>query len=75
MAEKGLDVSDGPLRNSVVYKVVQALRHATRRRAVVLVEKRGGVCVWGILPVNSCTGTSTPSTAWTERADNDANAR
>lgn len=50
MGEKGLDISDGPLRNSVVYKVVQALRHATRRRAVVLVEKRGGLCVWS-LPV------------------------
>lgn len=46
MVEKGLDVSDAPLRNSVVYKVVQALRHAARRRAVVMVEKRGGLCVW-----------------------------
>lgn len=50
MGEKGLDISDGPLRNSVVYKVVQALRHATRRRTVVMVEKRSGLCVWG-LPV------------------------
>lgn len=48
MGEKGLDISDGPLRNSVVYKVVQALRHATRRRAVALVEKRDGLCVWGL---------------------------
>ena len=46
MTEKGLDASDGPLRNSVVYKVVQALRHAARRNAVVLDGKRGGQCVW-----------------------------
>ncbi len=46
MCEKGLDVSDGPLRNSVVYKVVQALRHAARRRVVVMIEKRAGICVW-----------------------------
>ncbi|MCG6113507.1 MAG: hypothetical protein MEQ74_15390 [Paracoccus sp.] len=46
MGEKDLDISDGPLRNSVVYKVVQALRHAARRRTVVLIEKRGGLCVW-----------------------------
>lgn len=42
MIEKGLDASDAPL----LYKVVQALRHAARRRAVVMAEKRGGLCVW-----------------------------
>lgn len=47
MCEKGLDVSDTPLRNSVVYKVVQALRHAKRRNAVRMIEKRKGLCVWG----------------------------
>lgn len=46
MGEKGLDVSDAPLRNSVVYKVVQALRHAKRRNAVRMIEKKGGLCVW-----------------------------
>lgn len=46
MSEKGLDPSDVPLRNSVVYEVVQALRHAFRRHAVVMVEKRRGLCVW-----------------------------
>lgn len=49
MSEKGLDASDVPLRDSVVYKVVQALRHAARRNAVVLAEKRGGLCVWGLV--------------------------
>ncbi|WP_231582056.1 hypothetical protein [Puniceibacterium sp. IMCC21224] len=49
MGEKGLDVSDTPLRNSVVYKVVQALRHARRRNAVRMLEKRGGLCVWGAI--------------------------
>lgn len=47
MGEKGLDVSDTPLRNSVVYKVVQALRHARRRNAVQMLEKNKGLCVWG----------------------------
>lgn len=46
MAERGLDSSDTALRNSVVFKVVQALRHARRRRLVRLVEKRKGMCVW-----------------------------
>lgn len=48
MGKKGLDASNVTLRNSVVYKVVQALRHAARRRAVVMVEKRAGLCVWGM---------------------------
>lgn len=47
MAERGLDVGDGTLRNCIVYKVVQALRHHQRRGRVRLVEKRKGVCVWG----------------------------
>ena len=46
MCEHKLDVSDTPLRNSVVFKVVQALRHAARRNAVIMVEKRKGICVW-----------------------------
>lgn len=46
MAERKLDVSDGTLRNSVVFKVVQALRHAARRKLVRMVEKRKGMCVW-----------------------------
>ncbi|TRD14536.1 hypothetical protein [Palleronia caenipelagi] len=46
MAEKGLEITDTPLRNSVVYKVVQALRHARRRDAVRMLEKRKGCCVW-----------------------------
>lgn len=46
MAERQLDVADPPLRNSVVFKVVQALRHAKRRRLVEMVEKRKGMCVW-----------------------------
>jgi hypothetical protein len=46
MCERQLDVSDTTLRNSVVFKVVQALRHATRRRLVRMVEKRKGMCLW-----------------------------
>jgi hypothetical protein len=46
MAARKLDVADATLRNSVVFKVVQALRHAKRRRLVRMVEKRKGVCVW-----------------------------
>jgi hypothetical protein len=47
MVERGLDAADTALRNSVVFKVVQALRHAKRRRLVRMVEKRKGMCVWG----------------------------
>ena len=46
MAERDLDISDTALRNSVVFKVVQALRHAKRRKLVRMVEKRKGMCVW-----------------------------
>lgn len=46
MVERKLDASDTALRNSVVFKVVQALRHAARRKLVRMVEKRKGVCVW-----------------------------
>jgi hypothetical protein len=46
MVERKLDVSDTTLRNSVVFKVVQALRHAARRKLVRMVEKRKGTCVW-----------------------------
>ena len=46
MCERKLDVSDAPLRNSVVFKVVQSLRHAERRGIVTMVEKRKGHCVW-----------------------------
>lgn len=46
MVERKLDASDATLRNSVVFKVVQALRHARRRKLVRMVEKRKGMCVW-----------------------------
>ena len=46
MVERELDATDGTLRNSVVFKVVQALRHARRRRLVRMLEKRKGMCVW-----------------------------
>lgn len=46
MVERKLDASDGTLRNSVVFKVVQALRHAARRRLVRMARKRKGMCVW-----------------------------
>jgi len=46
MVERGLDVTDTTLRNSVVFKVVQALRHAARRKLVRMIEKRKGMCIW-----------------------------
>ena len=46
MIERRLDATDATLRNSVVFKVVQALRHAARRKHVRMVEKRKGMCVW-----------------------------
>jgi hypothetical protein len=46
MAKRGLDNSDTALRNSVVFKVVQALRHAKRRKLVRMAEKRKGMCIW-----------------------------
>ena len=47
MAERNLNISDTALRKSVVFKVVQALRHAKRRKLVKMIEKRKGMCVWG----------------------------
>lgn len=46
MVARDLEVTDAALRNSVVFKVVQALRHAKRRKLVRMVEKRKGMCVW-----------------------------
>ncbi|WP_423209918.1 hypothetical protein [Paracoccus yeei] len=46
MAERDLEISDTALRNSVVFKVVQALRHAKRRKLVRMVENRKGMCLW-----------------------------
>ncbi len=34
------------LRNSVVFKVVQALRHAKRHKLARMVEEHKGTCVW-----------------------------
>lgn len=46
MIERRLDATDATLRNLVVFKVVQALRHAARRKHVRMVAKRKGMCVW-----------------------------
>jgi hypothetical protein len=52
MCERKLEVSDTtPLRNSVVFKIVQSLRHAERRMLVAMVEKRKGICVWSAADV------------------------
>ncbi|HEV7251622.1 MAG TPA: hypothetical protein VGN97_00770 [Mesorhizobium sp.] len=48
MVEKELDPTDTALRNSVVYKTVQALRQVKRRRKVRMVEKQGGMCLWAL---------------------------
>ncbi|WP_282078871.1 hypothetical protein [Epibacterium ulvae] len=45
--QRDLDISDTALRNSVVFKIVQALRHAKRRKLVRMIEKKKGMCVWG----------------------------
>lgn len=45
IAELGLDISYSALRTSVVFKVVQALRHAKRRKLVRMIEKRKGMYV------------------------------
>lgn len=63
MAERDLEISDAALRNSVVFKVVQALRHAKRRKLVRLVEKRKGMCLWATGDaVRLLVVASTPST-------------
>ncbi len=46
IVERDLEITDTALRNSLVFKVVQALRHAKRRTLVRMVEKRQGMCVW-----------------------------
>ena len=43
MCARNFDATDATLRNSVVFKVVQALRRAARRKLVVMVEKRKGM--------------------------------
>lgn len=62
MCARQLDISDTTLRNSVIFKVVQALRHAARRRLVTMVEKRKGMCVWGVGEKVSLRVASSPST-------------
>lgn len=43
---KGLDESDGVLRKTVAYRIVQALSIAAKRGRIVSPGKRGGVRVW-----------------------------
>ncbi|MCC5972648.1 MAG: hypothetical protein JJT81_01205 [Rubellimicrobium sp.] len=45
MVERDLQITDRVLRNSVVFEVVRALRHAKRHKLVRMVEKRQGMCV------------------------------
>ena len=61
MCERNLDATDTALRNSVVFKVVQALRHAARRKVVTMVEKRRGICIWISVGGLSLRVASTPS--------------
>ena len=61
MCERNLEVTDTALRNSVVFKVVQALRHAARRNAVTMVEKRKGICVWAAVAGLKPLPANTPS--------------
>jgi hypothetical protein len=61
MCERDLDPTDTALRNSVVFKVVQALRHAARRKIVVMVEKRKGMCIWSAGPAVTLRVANSPS--------------
>ena len=61
MRARDLDATDTTLRNSVVFKVVQALRHAARRKLVVLVDKRKGMCIWAAGPAITLRVANSPS--------------
>ena len=61
MTERKLDVSDKTLGKSVIFKVVQSLRHASRRKLVRMVEKRKGMCIWAIGEAVSLRVANNPS--------------
>jgi hypothetical protein len=61
MRARDLDATDATLRNSVVFKVVQALRHAARRKLVVMVEKQKGMCIWSAGPAITLRVANSPS--------------
>jgi len=61
MCERNLEVTDTALRNSVVFKVVQALRHAARRNAVTMARKQKGICVWAAVAGLKPLPANTPS--------------
>jgi len=46
---KGLDQSDDVLRQSITYKIVQALRLQAKRDKIVMLPKRKGVRVWSLI--------------------------
>lgn len=54
MRARDLDATDATLRISVAFKVVQALRHAARRKLVVMIEKRKGMCIWRLAQQSRC---------------------
>ena len=61
MCARDLDASDATLRGSVVFKVVQALRHAARRKLVVVVSKNRGMCLWAAGPMITLRPANSPS--------------
>jgi predicted DNA-binding protein (UPF0251 family) len=61
MCARGLDAKDATLRNSVVFKVVQSLRDAARRKIVIMVEKRKGMCIWSAGPAITLRVANSPS--------------
>ncbi len=61
MHARELDATDVTLRNSVVFKVVQALRHAARRKLVVMIDKRKGMCIWAAGPAITLRVANSPS--------------
>jgi hypothetical protein len=61
MCERSREPTDTALRNSVVFKVVQSLRHAARRKIVVMVEKHKGMCIWSVGPAVTLRVANSPS--------------
>ena len=43
---KGMDAKDAVLRQSIAFRIVQAMRLQAKRRRVLALEKRKGVRVW-----------------------------
>ena len=54
MRAKGFDEGDAVLRQSITYRLVQALRLQWKRGKVGSPEKQGGVRLWALNKRQSC---------------------